>query len=119
MSATGVLDNDILEDLIDDIKDNLQEIPTAIAALFATKQRTKIATENDDDDNNNLEDEEAAKGDSSTTPEETPVDDDEKVHSIKPGTKIAPTLDDRDRTWLDKLITKVENAIKAFFNIKI
>merc|ERR1712037_1048552 len=34
MSTSGVLDKDILEDLIDDVKDYLQEIPKAIAALF-------------------------------------------------------------------------------------
>ena len=38
-------------------------------------------------------------------------DKDQRPHSIKPNTK--PVDFELDHTWLDKLITKVENAIKA------
>lgn len=44
-----------------------------------------------------------------------PSDDKKKPHSLKPFSEP----EDLDKTWLDKGITKVENAIKAFFNIRI
>eukprot|EP00980_Cylindrotheca_fusiformis_P006354 scaffold1356_cov123-Cylindrotheca_fusiformis.AAC.35 len=41
-------------------------------------------------------------------------------HSVKPFSNHAPEYEeDLDKTWLDKWITKVENAFKAFFNVKI
>jgi hypothetical protein len=45
--------------------------------------------------------------------------DEEVVHSIKPGTKVVPDSDRQDKSALDKFLTKIENLIKAFFNMKI
>lgn len=43
---------------------------------------------------------------------------DDTVHSLKPGTKEGPKLDE-DKSALDKVLTKIEEAIKAFFRITI
>lgn len=43
---------------------------------------------------------------------------DEVVHSIKPGSKTGPNLDE-DKTLLDKFLTAIEKAVKGFFRIKI
>lgn len=41
-------------------------------------------------------------------------------HSLKPGATEIPAYErDLDKTALDKFLTKIENAIKAFFRIKI
>eukprot|EP00529_Nitzschia_sp_RCC80_P022512 CAMPEP_0113510582 /NCGR_PEP_ID=MMETSP0014_2-20120614/38217_1 /TAXON_ID=2857 /ORGANISM="Nitzschia sp." /LENGTH=490 /DNA_ID=CAMNT_0000406551 /DNA_START=67 /DNA_END=1539 /DNA_ORIENTATION=- /assembly_acc=CAM_ASM_000159 len=49
--------------------------------------------------------------------DETAIEDD-SVHSIKPGTKTGPKVNE-DETAFDKFLTKVENLIKGFFRIKI
>jgi hypothetical protein len=52
--------------------------------------------------------------------EEAVVEEEEHPHSIKPGATEAPAYEqDLDKTPLDKIITKIENMIKAFFRITI
>ena len=126
--SIGVMRDD--SDLgFDGIKDALQGIPKAIAAMVVAKSSSAkisstpavaaaapvavavavetIIAEEEDDDKVPIE------GDDSTTV-------DGKIHSIKPGTtpKEVPNPDD-DLTWLDKLLTNIERSMKSFFNMKI
>ena len=61
--------------------------------------------------------EETTRGSQSEDSTDEPTKDD-LVHSIKPGTKSGPKVNE-DETALDKFLTKVENLIKGFFRIKI
>jgi hypothetical protein len=137
VAAVSVLarqgDIDILEsstEFIEDCWDSLQSIPKAIGAAIvsittATKGSSGSSTSttakitNVEVDTENEEEDEATSSDSSTTvAADVAVDDTTKAHSIKPGTKVVPKYD-VDNTWLDKLLTNIENSFKGFFNMKI
>jgi hypothetical protein len=45
-------------------------------------------------------------------------EEDDNAHSIKPFTHDKPE-EDQDKTWLDKGLSAIENAIKGFLNMKI
>jgi hypothetical protein len=46
--------------------------------------------------------------------------EDDHPHSVKPYASHAPAFEeDLDKTWLDKVISKIENAIKAILRIEI
>jgi hypothetical protein len=63
--------------------------------------------------------EETTKGTEEEDRKDLDVEEDLKtMHSIKPGTKAGPKVNE-DETALDKFLTKIENLIKAFFRIKI
>jgi len=101
---------------LDEIKELLQKIPAALAAIPASResrQQNKAATK------------EVTSVPIMDPEEVEPQDDDEAEvedhpHSVKPGATEIPAYEKNlDKTALDKFITKIENAIKAFFRIKI
>jgi len=138
VGATALKDqeNDLGES-IEECIDALKEIPEKIAALVATvmntrsKIETKAANTQDNTETVKFEVaaaaaiEEATKekvGEDGEEEEEiaSPIEQDTNVHSIRPGTKPEEIPDpDIDKTWLDKMLTGIERAIKSFLSIKI
>ena len=135
VGATALKDqeNDVGES-IEELIDTLKEIPEKIAALvaFVMNTRSKIETKASD----TLDKIETVKADvaaAAAAIDETikerlgeeeevtsPTEQDTSVHSIRPGTKPEEIPDpDTDKTWLDKMLTGIERAIKSFLSIKI
>lgn len=112
---------------LDDIQETFQKIPAALAAIpaaFGSMKEKAVpspppppsqsarSTRDVLEDSGSVES--APPGDS-----EEEYDLDGHPHSVKPGAAVPAYEKDLDKTVLDKIITKIENAIKAFFRIKI
>jgi hypothetical protein len=53
-------------------------------------------------------------------PEGEEPESEDHPQSVKPFATQAPSYEeDLDKSWVDKVITTIENAVKAFFRIKI
>ena len=95
------------------IMENIKKIPKMITS-FGKQLKDKAVEALPDEDE---------RSDDTTektfTEEEMQEMENEVIHSIKPGTKAVPHHHEEDKSVLDKFLTKIENLIKAFFNMKI
>ena len=106
------------------VKDFATKVPSAFAtlpSLFTSRKTTNdipaVATPASTVASTPTLDAERPADTNEDQPEEK---DDNKAHSIKPNSDFTALKNENwDKTWLDRLITKFENAIKAFLNIKI
>ena len=119
VALVGLKGEDMGLDL-DAVQDTLKKVPALLAAVPAafssltdkvTSPKATPAT--------------VCVPSTTPVPEDTPAEateeeEEEHPHSVKPYSDHAPSYEeDLDKTLLDKVITKIENAFKAFFRIKI
>lgn len=110
---------------LESMQDALKKLPAVLAAALtskgggnaAKKEVSPAVVSTATTPASSQESDEAAEAESAVEKED---DDEDRPRSVKPYSDHPPHYeDDLDKTWLDKGITKIENAMKAFFRIKI
>ena len=122
---SGIVDTDDFMNVLGRFPSAFAAIPAAVASIFSTNgditsavPSGKITESTSSAAEPIVEVESEAEEGGGGDGEQDHYSNDERAHSVKPFTHSAPE-EDLDHTWLDKLITKIENAIKGFFNMKI
>ena len=110
------LDFDGVEDALKSIPVAIAAIPTAIKSMSSNSP--KPASPAPAASTAPAEQETTATA--AETVDANDEDEDDHPHSVKPFSHDPPAFEENlDKSWLDKGITKIENAVKAFFRIKI
>jgi hypothetical protein len=108
------------EAIMEHIK-NIPKMITSVGKQLKDKAVANSSSSSDEEDRSSDDDDfsSSTSSEKTFTEEEMQEMENEVVHSIKPGTKALVHEEVEDKSALDKFLTKIENLIKAFFNMKI
>jgi hypothetical protein len=117
VSDSGVFDLDNFD--VDVLLNWMGKLPAAIAGVPAVlaSMVPSIKMGSASEETASVSPEETTDSEPEIVQDEKSQEDDH-AHSIKPFTHDKPE-EDQDKTWLDKGLSAIENAIKGFLNMKI